>query len=249
MDIWTSWSTGYLSTILCLYLRRKNQLKCEKWGKSSEPWSHTIEPWLVILGLAGVSSFSSCYLCRELPRHFKVSVRSRIIIAKYMLQSCYRLSSFIFVFVVQCCSGWVWGNGRRSNEIAKRLTSSFFCNAGTGFCDCGAPCRVFPILFFNSGTMPTADKMIWVLFLQFINFQASRLAPCWMICSLVDAKGWQLVVVGALAKYKHPIVPLSILTFHWRAEWIGNFKETCHISWWYDTASLLFVEACFQQNI
>ena len=206
MDISTTWPTGYLSTIVFTF--KKNQLKREKWGKSSEPWSHITEPWLVILGLAGASSFSSCFLCRKLPRHFKVSVRSRIITSKYKLQSCYRLSSFIFVFVVQCCSGWVWGNGWRSNEIAKRLTSSFFCNAGTGFCDCGAPCRVFPILFFNSGTMSTADKMIWVLFLQFINFQATRLlAPCWMICSLVDAKGWQLRAVGALAKYKHPIVP------------------------------------------
>ena len=124
MDISTSWPTGYLSTIVFIF--KKNQLKREKCGKSSEPWSHITEPCLDILGLAGASSFLSCFLCRKLPRHFKVSVRSRIIIAKYMLQSCYRLSSFIFVFVVQCCSGWVWGNGWRSNEIAKRLTSSFF---------------------------------------------------------------------------------------------------------------------------
>ena len=48
----------------------------------------------------------------------------------------------------------------------------------------------------------------------------------------------------------------SILTFHWTAEWIGNFKENHghasklpYLMKIMLLASLLFAEACFQQNI
>lgn len=64
--------TNWLFVNHIVFIYKKNQLKREKWGKPSEPRSHITEPWLVILGLAGASSFSSCYLCRKLPRHFKV---------------------------------------------------------------------------------------------------------------------------------------------------------------------------------
>ena len=110
-----------------------------------------------------------------------------------------------------CCPVLQWVGLRKWLAIKWNCEAAdlkFFCNAGTGFCDCGAACRVFPILFFNSGTMSTADNITWVSFLQFITFQPTRLLPpCWMICRLVDAKGWQLRAVGALAKYRHPIVP------------------------------------------
>ena len=138
-------------------------------------------------------------------------------VSSYQNICCNCITAAIFTTVLidfhlcLCCPVLQWVGLRKWPAIKWNCEAAdlkFFCNAGTGFCDCGAACRVFPILFFNSGTMSTADNITWVSFLQFITFQPTRLLPpCWMICRLVDAKGWQLLAVGALAKYKQPIVP------------------------------------------
>ena len=144
--------TNWLFVNHIVFIFKKNQLKREKWGKSSEPWSHISEPCLVISGLAGASSFSSCYLCRELPRRFKVSVKSRIVISKHMLQLYYstnfhrrvdRLSSLSLLSSV-AVGGFEEMVGDQM-QLRSGWPQVFFCNAGTGFCDCGAACRVFPI--------------------------------------------------------------------------------------------------------